>query len=278
MPAMSTAVKASARPGQRHRVSAFRIVCLVCAVALAWAFTQRNEGTISARYGLGYGLGIFGTGCMALLVLYSLRKRLRALSGLAPLRHWFNLHMILGIVGPAAILMHADFHLGSTNSNVALACVMLVAVSGVVGRLVYPKIHHGLYGRRASLRELERDANVHREALGAALARSARLARELEILERAAARDADGPFEALLRYLQVNARAAKLRRACAVVPGGKRGGATRRALDEYVKRVRRVAGFAVYERFFALWHAVHLPLCVLLLGAVIAHVIAVHMY
>jgi hypothetical protein len=253
-------------------------VCLTCAALLVWGFSQRDAGAISARYGLGYALGVFGLSCMLLLLLYSLRKRARPLSGLGPLRHWFNVHMMLGIVGPVAILFHANFRLGSTNSNVALVCALLVASSGVVGRIVYPKIHHGLYGRRASLRELERDASSQRDALRAALAASPRLAREVAAFEAAAAREADGPLAALLRYAGLGGRTRALRRACAEAPGGRAGGPTRRALDEYVVRMRRVAGFAIYERFFALWHAVHLPLCVLLFGAAIVHVIAVHMY
>ena len=45
--------------------------------------------------------------------------------------------------------------MGSLNSTIALACVVLVAASGVAGRLIYPRIHFGLYGRRASVREVE---------------------------------------------------------------------------------------------------------------------------
>jgi hypothetical protein len=39
-----------------------------------------------------------------------------------------------------------------------------------------------------------------------------------------------------------------------------------------------VAGFSVYERVFALWHAFHLPLCFLLFAAAFVHVIAAHLY
>jgi hypothetical protein len=33
-----------------------------------------------------------------------------------------------------------------------------------------------------------------------------------------------------------------------------------------------------YERAFALWHAFHLPFCVVLFGAAAVHVVAVQMY
>jgi hypothetical protein len=42
--------------------------------------------------------------------------------------------------------------------------------------------------------------------------------------------------------------------------------------------MRRVARFSSYERAFALWHAFHLPFCIVLFGAAAVHVVAVHMY
>jgi hypothetical protein len=42
--------------------------------------------------------------------------------------------------------------------------------------------------------------------------------------------------------------------------------------------VRRVAGFAFYERLFGLWHVLHVPLFVMLLVTAVAHVVAVHRY
>jgi hypothetical protein len=39
-----------------------------------------------------------------------------------------------------------------------------------------------------------------------------------------------------------------------------------------------VADYAFCERVFALWHAIHLPLCVLLFASAAVHVVAVHRY
>ena len=49
-------------------------------------------------------------------------------------------------------------------------------------------------------------------------------------------------------------------------------------LHAYLAAVRRVAEFGAYEQLFSLWHAFHLPLCVLLFGAAAVHVLAVHLY
>jgi hypothetical protein len=254
---------------------AFRVFGLACAVLLAWGAHVRDEHYVSADFGAGYALGIIGTSCMALLLLYSLRKRMRAIGSWGPVRHWFSVHMVLGILGPVAILFHANFRLGSLNSSVALVCMILVASSGVIGRAIYPKIHHGLYGRRASLRVLQQAAATQRDVLGAALAASPSMARALAEFEALASREAAGPFSALARVARLAWRARALRR---FTPRRTRAEMARRALSGYVAAVRQVAGFSVYERIFSLWHALHLPLCFLLFAATIIHVIAAHLY
>jgi hypothetical protein len=39
-----------------------------------------------------------------------------------------------------------------------------------------------------------------------------------------------------------------------------------------------VVEFAAFERLFSLWHALHLPLFLMLLVAGVVHVVAVHVY
>jgi hypothetical protein len=130
-------------------------------VYIGWVGREGRE--ISAGDGLGYWLGIIGGTLMLALLMYSLRKRIPLLRNLGPTRHWFRMHMSLGIVGPIIILYHSNFQVGSINSQVALYCTLLVAASGIVGRYFYAKIHNGLYGSSASLRQLVRTAEVSRQ-------------------------------------------------------------------------------------------------------------------
>lgn len=232
---------------------------------------MRDENHLSPDFGPGYALGFFGASCMLLLLGYSARKRLRAIGSLGPLRHWFGVHMLLGILGPVAILFHANFRLGSQNSTVALACMLLVAASGLVGRLIYPKIHHGLYGRRASLREMQQAAASQRSALAVA----PELGRELTVLESIAGGAPGSLLSALTRFARVRRRARSLERRAASHECPE---PARRAVAAYLAAVTRVAEYSVYERLFGLWHTFHLPLCFLLFGATIVHVIAAHMY
>jgi hypothetical protein len=46
----------------------------------------------------------------------------------------------------------------------------------------------------------------------------------------------------------------------------------------YIAAVRSVAEFGVYERLFAVWHLVHVPLFFMLFMSSVVHVVAVHAY
>ena len=136
----------------------------LAALAVFIGWLGRDNRHISAEYGLGYALGILGGLMMLVLLLYPVRKRLRVMRIFGPTRHWFRTHMILGVLGPLLILYHCNFQLGSLNSKVALYCTLLVAGSGLVGRYIYAKIHHGLYGRKSTLQELLKHVSMSRDS------------------------------------------------------------------------------------------------------------------
>ncbi len=129
------------------------------AVFVGWLYT-RYYPIVDAQDGFGYWLGITGASLMATLLLYPLRKRVRFMHVLGATRHWFRMHMIFGVLGPVLILYHCNFAFGSLNDTVALACTLLVAISGLVGRYVYAKVHVDLDGHRATLGELSAKARI----------------------------------------------------------------------------------------------------------------------
>ena len=267
---------------RKQGTMALPFLAATCIAALWWGWSIRDQVYLTPRFGLGYSLGIAGTALMTLLFLYSLRKRLRIMQSWGPIRHWFVVHMIFGIVGPIAVLFHANFNLGSLNSTVALSCVLLVSSSGLIGRIIYPKIHHGLSGRRASLRELKQDVESHRGAISTAISSSSHLGRTLKDFEAYALAEGRGVVWTTWRFLTVGIRARSVhRRALRILEADAPDVDPRslaRALRPYVEGIRRVAQFRSFERLFSLWHAFHLPICVMLFTAAVIHVIAVHMY
>jgi len=49
-------------------------------------------------------------------------------------------------------------------------------------------------------------------------------------------------------------------------------------IRDYTNRTGRVAQFSFYERLFAFWHVLHLPIFYMMVLSALVHVLAVHMY
>jgi hypothetical protein len=160
--------------------------------------------------------------------------------------------------------------------------VILVAASGLVGRYIYPKIHHGLFGHRASLPGLKQDLETNRGAIANALSASPRLRHQLGEFETFALAEGVGMFGSAWRFLNLSFRARSTRRnglrSLAAEVSAPASCETADAVAAYVEGIRKVAEFNAYERLFSLWHAFHLPFCVMLFLAAAVHVVAVNMY
>jgi hypothetical protein len=249
-----------------------------------------TERYLTPQNGVGYVLGIVGGSMMLALLIYPLRKRKPSLAFLGSIRGWFRTHMVLGVAGPLAILYHCNFSLGATNSNVALFCMLVVAGSGLVGRYLYSRIHHGLYGRRATLKELSHDADRLREHAGS-LKLLPGLMNEVEKAEqhiRAPSTMLLRPALAALRQRQESRRLKSLlasavgiaaARSAVIKEQEERLTATaQRYIDSRLVAARRVAEFEASERLFAAWHILHMPLFLMLVAVGVVHVFAVHLY
>lgn len=275
----------------RWGVLTFSIVVLV-AIRTGWQ--NRTTMLLDAESGLGYALGIVGSLLMLALLLYPLRKRARFMRHFGPVRHWFRAHMVLGILGPLCILFHASFQWGALNSNVALVCMLLVAGSGLAGRYIYTRIHHGLYGQRASLAELGQQAAAVWSQLTATTALPETLSLRLHRLEASALVAPRGLLDGALRAV-VTAFAAPWHRYCArrelhrqlysgqtsIHEPKQRRVLYRRARQQvfaYIATVQKLSLLHFYERVFALWHVLHMPLFLMMLITGIVHVVFVHMY
>jgi hypothetical protein len=148
---------------QRQPVTIVRVASWLFGITvfavLGAAYIVRDEQHIVPATGVGYALGITGSVMMLLLLLYPARKSWRKMGSVGSVRLWFVTHMVLGIVGPALIVVHSNFQLLSTNATVAMAVMLLVVASGLVGRYIYSKVYVGMSGRRAELDELLADAS-----------------------------------------------------------------------------------------------------------------------
>jgi hypothetical protein len=266
------------------------IASVVISLALI-AWIVRRDGLYTSASDVGYWLGVVGGSLMLVLLIYPLRKRFRALALLGPLKHWFRFHMFAGVAGPLIVLFHSTFRVGSFNAAIALASMLLVVASGIVGRVLYRKIHNGLYGSRATAAELQRALAQQMESLQGALARLPLLEREISRFSALASLQAQGRGQRALHFVALDwKRRLASRRVHRAIAGhgSKVGGgdtatsAQLRALattiDDTLKAAQRTAQFATYEKLFSFWHVVHIPFLCLLVVTAIVHVVAVHAY
>lgn len=277
---------------RRHR-GLFGFGLAAALVITGWLI--RDLRLLNAEEGLGYVLGIVSVSCMLLLLLYPLRKRIRTLKFLGPLPRWFRNHMIFGVSAPIAALYHCNFSLGSLNSRIALFSALAVAGSGLIGRFIYSKIHHGLYGRKATLKELLERIKV--PAPGAVKFGSLipELSARLTQYDRRVLAPPENLFQCFLLPIVMRVRTALQKRrlnrlvraSLAMQAKHSPEIARHRAqfeklfrdhIAQHLAQVRRVAEFTAYDRLFALWHKVHLPFFLLLLVSVVVHVAVVHLY
>lgn len=253
------------------------IAFVFCASILALAWSVREEGYLDAETPLGYRLGIAGSSMMLLLLLYSARKRMRVLSNLGPLRHWFRVHMWLGVAGPIAVLLHTNFEIGSLNSSIALVSMLLVAGSGIAGRVFYTKIHLGLYGRRLHLQERRLQLTETSGKLRPLLEVFPEVVEPITLFETRYATPPGSAAASIWRLATLRGRRLRLQRECNALLDPVLH-EERRAARDWVRLASAVAEFSAYERLFRLWHVVHVPLFVMMAIALALHVVAVHMY
>ena len=205
------------------------------------------------------------------------------------------MHMVLGLIGPLLILYHCNFQLGSFNSQVALYCMVLVAGSGIIGRHFYAAIHRGLYGRKTSLGELQEELTKSVEKSHGLAQLMPKFVEQLNLLSAelqgcqvrqslGIGRSLKWTFLHLFQRLSLTLTARRELRVAAIAnPVVEQDykrlyQMTRKYIRDYTGLMGRVAQFSFYERLFALWHVLHLPIFLMMVLSALVHVLAVHMY
>ena len=281
----------------RHISTAIPVVIAIAVTALlAIGWINRDNDYLTPKTGLGYWLGILGAAAMLSLLIYSLRKRNKTMRFLGSIPLWFRIHMMLGIVGPVLIVFHSNFKFGSFNSNVAFIAMLAVACSGLVGRFLYRRIHMGLYGRKAEVREILAQVEALRHSLGHEMEAANYVADQLNSFSRQIMQNFPtgvlasfwlGTRLSVQTYFMQSRLLSEAKRLIR-----KEGKARRWSLRQrrerlalirdvtraYFSTVLKASELIFFERMFALWHIFHLPLFVIMVTAAVVHVWAVHHY
>ena len=220
----------------------------------------------------GHGLGIAGFVLMLMTeTLYSLRKRSRSARwGRTSL--WLRFHIFTGLVGPYLVLLHTSWKFNGL-AGVVTALMITVVLSGVVGRYIYTAVPRTADGAVLEAAELEPRIAAAEADLQHWLA--GRPEADQHLVQRVAALPTTGgallvlgraflDWEYRLAWRRERRRMEALEKAQA------------RELDRLLRQRRslrrQMASLALARRMLATWHAVHIPIGMVLFSAAFIHI------
>jgi hypothetical protein len=222
----------------------------------------------------GQMFGVVGVLLMLVPFAYVARKRIRAMKNVGSLKGWLEVHLFCGVVGPVLVTFHTAFKFNGIVSA-AYWSMVLVMLSGFVGRFLYVRIPRTLRGVELTKAELESHAEELRQELARSI-QSEELTRRIETFEHAV-QPAHPSFSNLLfGEFAVGRRIRAFEKE--LISAELSEDLRTRAVAVAVERamlLRRTAYLKRTKQLFDLWHVFHLPFVYLLLIIVAAHVAVV---
>jgi len=240
-------------------------------------FFNPSHDLLKPSGALGHGLGIVGTLMMIVGVgVYMIRKRYRKFFNIGYLKHWLEFHIFLCSVGPVLVLYHTAFKFGGIVS-VSFWSMVLVVLSGVVGRFIYLQIPRTIQGQEISINDL----NSIKEKL-AIKVRSVMSEDSSTLLEFERVSSADryksfrlitavGFFVRDFFDIKRVMRLLKMRIKLLGIGKLERDELLKAAKSEIII-ARRIALLRTSQKLFHWWHIFHLPFAITMFVIMVIHV------
>ncbi len=202
---------------------------------------------------IGHNLGIYGTALIVIgLFLYSARKRFKMFSRVGVLKYWLEFHIFLTTLGSVMVLFHTSFKFGGIVS-VGFWSLVIVWVSGVIGRFLYLQIPRTIEGRELNLQEvkdLKEELNLelkNRYGINFSEIKTSSFSQiKLKLISKNISKKDYNKGKQLIR-------------------------------DER-KITRQIGRLSLMQNLFRYWHVAHLPFALIMLIIMVIHVIVVLYY
>ena len=241
-------------------------------------------GIPPAREFFGHSLGILGFILMLMTeTLYSLRKRGRS-ARWGRMSEWLQFHIFTGIVGPYLVLIHSSWKFNGLAGIVMLFTVVIV-ISGFIGRYIYTSVPRTVDGIEMQAVQIENAIRSVEEDLKTLVIQRPGIAQLMEgrmaMLMAANSGEAirsPGPIfwkvfadtgERVRWFFEKYRLEPSLRNQADQLEGLIR---KRRILE------RQVRSLANARRLLALWHAIHVPIGLVLFASAFVHIVAAVYY
>lgn len=225
---------------------------------------------------IGHGLGIIGSSLIVIGVFgYMARKRMRMFLRLGVLKYWLEFHIFLCTLGPILILFHTAFKFGGIVS-VSFWSMIIVVVSGVIGRFIYIQIPRTIEGREMSLNELSNmKINFYAEL-------EKKYGIDTEILDWLNISILDQSYlhkgnllVKIFNRIKFENRVLKQLKQKLKTQDISRNNISK--ISRIVKReiilARRIAWLSTMQNYLRYWHVAHLPFALIMLVIMIVHVV-----
>lgn len=227
---------------------------------------------------LGHGFGIIGTLMMILGVsIYMVRKRSKKLFTFGYLKHWLELHIFLCTVGPILVLYHTAFKFGGIVS-VSFWSMVLVVLSGVIGRFIYIQIPRTIQGREIDMQDLVSMREELADKLKQEMIFDVRLLNKLNELASPLRYKDLGIIKFLSLYLKdffvIKSFMFRLKKNLSIAGFSKlRKNEIRNKAQAEIILSRRLGMLRTMQSLFKYWHIAHLPFAISMFVIMIIHVI-----
>jgi len=239
-------------------------------------FFHEDHANLKPSGPFGHGYGILGTLLIIIGVFgYIARKKYRSLAHLGRLKYWLEFHIFLCTLGPMLILFHTAFKFGGIVS-ISFWSMILVVLSGIIGRFIYIQIPRTIEGRELSLNE----AKELKRNVSDILKTNYKVdEKTLEIiLESTALKQTDSYGRGINRWIKkyfAEQKALKLTRqhlAQSNISKPERKQILK-LIKEEISLNNKIERLLVMQSLFKHWHVVHLPFALIMLIIMVIHVV-----
>ena len=230
---------------------------------------------------LGLALGVAAFAFFLFLWLYPLRKKYRWLAWTGAVGSWLRVHILAGLVVPLFAAVHAGWRFDGLI-GLGYLSMLLVAISGVVGRYLYVRIPRSRSGLELTHDEVASERRALLTRIAAATGDDPKQVERMLVSDEQSYAGL-GPLASLQRMIADDLTRGRLigqlkRRLAAPRPGvppldRKELGAVLGLARRELALAQQLRMLDATRRVFGLWHVVHRPFAIMAFIAVAVHVV-----